>query len=111
MKDCASDKGRGQCVDQVKERAAMVLGKDKSKITQRDTEKFIKDGALSDMKDKALACIQAKKDDPDSTCDNLYDKMKEAQRKEKPTKPSKQAQERSKTNLNVVAQLKKDNLK
>jgi len=111
MRNCASDKSRTACKDQAKSSIAAVLGKDVSKITTRDVEKFAKDGAVADAKDKALACIKAKKQDPDATCGNLHDEVKAGLRKGTAASASKQKTAESKTNLNVVAQLKKDNLK
>jgi hypothetical protein len=98
MKDC--DGTREECMTLTKERVAKSMGK--ASVSTKDAELFNKAGALSAMKDSAKACMEAKKDNASSSCDDPYDQYLEARKMSKPTSAA--AQRAGKSRLMVKAQ-------
>merc|ERR1719253_1275707 len=109
LKDCTGD--RKTCMEEVKARIGNVLGKTGGTVSNKDAEKFAKDGALDSAKDAALSCMQSKKEDSSATCDGkdeLYTAYKSARKQDKPNSASKEKQEKSKFMMETVAKLKKE---
>jgi len=111
MQNC--DKSRTECMDLARERSAAALGKadGKAAVSTRVAEVMNKKGADQAAKDSVKACVQAKKDDPDATCDDAYEKFLETRQKTKPTSRAARTTEKAQVMVNAQKEALKDSLK
>eukprot|EP00933_Yihiella_yeosuensis_P008623 TRINITY_DN11417_c0_g1_i7.p1 TRINITY_DN11417_c0_g1~~TRINITY_DN11417_c0_g1_i7.p1 ORF type:complete len:920 (-),score=286.13 TRINITY_DN11417_c0_g1_i7:291-2840(-) len=103
-------KSRVECMALTKESIAQAMGKLKSEITDLDTEKFNKEGAMKASVESAKACFEAKKSNASSSCEDLYEKMLKLRGKSKPQGAAAQRADEQEVKKELAKSMAKDQM-
>eukprot|EP00933_Yihiella_yeosuensis_P008622 TRINITY_DN11417_c0_g1_i5.p1 TRINITY_DN11417_c0_g1~~TRINITY_DN11417_c0_g1_i5.p1 ORF type:complete len:914 (-),score=297.71 TRINITY_DN11417_c0_g1_i5:586-3117(-) len=103
-------KSRDKCMELTKESIAQAMGKLKSEITDLDTEKFNKEGAMKASVESAKACSEAKKSNASSSCEDVYEKMLKLRGKSKPTGATAQRADKQEVKKELAKAMAKDQM-
>jgi len=106
MKDCEGT--RDACLTSMTDQVAKAMGKKGEDLKKGDVEKLNADGAVSDVKDAAAACAEAKKDDASATCDDMYDTWLAARGMDKPSDTGTQDRQKKQLNQDAAKDVAKD---
>lgn len=103
--NCASGE---DCEDKMKEAMAKALGKGKDQIKKMEMKKLAGEGAKKAAGEQAMACVEAKKDDPTATCEDLLASYMAAKGQSAPTDAKKRNVAANKVKKVVVGSMMKE---
>jgi len=110
MKDC-TDADRKKCMALAKERIGQTMGKGKGEVSTKEAELFNKAGAVDAVNEGAKACMDAKKDNPQATCDDLYAEYLASRKRAKPSTPAGEKADKGRVMMNAAKTQMKADLK
>merc|ERR1719386_318590 len=101
-------KTRDECMQENRDRLTMVMGKAPgSKVSNKDAEVFLRQGATAEVKNSMTACVAAKKENPQASCEDPYTKFKDTTKRQKPTPAKAQKPTSAKLMVDSVKDLAK----